>query len=289
VAAAAVGVQVGAATVVTRFVVEQSGPATLAFLRYLVGFACLLPFVLRAPRVRFARADLAPIAALGIVQFAVLIALLNIGLRTIPAGRAALILATMPLLTMLLSAALGRERLGAAGVAGVVLTFAGVALVLAPKAVLPGEHPQQWIGNAVVLAGAASGAACSVFYRPYLVRYPTLQVSAFAMLCSVAFLAVPAGIEAWLEGWPRFDAAGWGAVAFIGISSGVGYYLWLWALARATPTRVTVFLALSPLTAGGIGALWLGEALTVRFGVALACVAAGLWLAQRRVPAPAVR
>jgi len=141
----------------------------------------------------------------------------------------------------------------------------------------------------VVLAGAASGAACSVFYRPYLVRYPTLQVSAFAMLCSVAFLAVPAGIEAWLEGWPRFDAAGWGAVAFIGISSGVGYYLWLWALARATPTRVTVFLALSPLTAGGIGALWLGEALTVRFGVALACVAAGLWLAQRRVPAPAVR
>ena len=49
---------------------------------------------------RFARADMLPIAPLGIGQFGVLIALLNFGLRTVPAGRGALIFASFPLLTL---------------------------------------------------------------------------------------------------------------------------------------------------------------------------------------------
>jgi drug/metabolite transporter (DMT)-like permease len=44
---------------------------------------------------------------------------------------------------------------------------------------------------------------------------------------------------------------------------------------------VTVFLALSPLTAALIGALFLGEALTAALGAGLALVGAGLWLTTR--------
>ena len=42
-AAAATGVQVGAAMVATRYVVGQTDPASLAMLRYIIGFLCLLP------------------------------------------------------------------------------------------------------------------------------------------------------------------------------------------------------------------------------------------------------
>ena len=45
-ASAAAGILVGAAMVATRFVVEQTGPASLALLRYVIGFCCLLPVVL---------------------------------------------------------------------------------------------------------------------------------------------------------------------------------------------------------------------------------------------------
>ena len=79
-------------------------------------------------------------------------------------------------------------------------------------------------------------------------------------------------------------AGGWLAVVFIGISSGVGYYLWLWALGHATPTQVTVFLALSPVTAAGLGALLLGEGISTMSLLGLAAVALGLWLAHRPVP-----
>src|SRR5436190_6185679 len=113
-AAAATGVQVGSAMVATRFVVEQTGPVSLALLRYAIGVLVLLPAVVAVGRPRFAPRDVAPIALLGIVQFGVLIALLNYGLRFIPSARAALIFATVPLLTMLLAVVLGHERLGLA-------------------------------------------------------------------------------------------------------------------------------------------------------------------------------
>jgi len=70
-AAAVIGVQVGSAMVATRFVVDQTGPASLAY-----------------------------------------------GLRSIPSARAALIFATFPLLTSLVAAALGRERLTSSKLAG---------------------------------------------------------------------------------------------------------------------------------------------------------------------------
>jgi drug/metabolite transporter (DMT)-like permease len=65
------------------------------------------------------------------------------------------------------------------------------------------------------------------------------------------------------------------------MSSGVGYYLWLWALARTTATRVTVFLALSPITATALGTAVLGEKPSWPLAVGLACVVLGLWLAHR--------
>jgi drug/metabolite transporter (DMT)-like permease len=79
----------------------------------------------------------------------------------------------------------------------------------------------------------------------------------------------------------RLTPAGWAAVVFIGLSSGGGYVLWLWALANTSATRVTVFLSLSPITAAVLGALLLGEQISATMIAGLACVAAGLWLANR--------
>jgi drug/metabolite transporter (DMT)-like permease len=280
-AAAATGIQVGSAMVATRFVVDQTGPASLALLRYAIGFVCLLPVALAAPRPRFAGRDLVPIALLGITQFGILIALLNYGLQLIPSARAALIFATFPLLTMLLAAALGHERLGASKVTGVLLTLAGVGLALGEEALHGRGAAHEWIGEAAVLAAALCGAVCSVLYRPYVRKYPTVPVSALAMLASVAFLAIPAAGEGFFAGWPPLTGGGWATVAFIGFSSGVGYFLWLWALGHAPATEVTVFLALSPFTAAALGAVFLAERLTAATALGLACVGVGLWAAHR--------
>jgi drug/metabolite transporter (DMT)-like permease len=282
-AAAATGVQVGAAIVATRFVIAETAPASLAFMRYAIGFLCLVPPLALAPRTRFARADVLPIGLLGVAQFGLLIALLNYGLRSVPASRAALIFASFPLLTMVVAALLGHERPTGSKALGVALTIAGVALALGEKALAAG--PGEWAGDVAVLAAALTGAVCSVLYRPYLKRYPTLPVSAFAMLASVAVLAFAAAGEGFFGALPQFTAGGWRAIVFIGVSSGIGYYLWLWALQHASPTRVTAFLALSPITATLLGALALAEPASPHLLAGLACVVIGLWIAHRD-PAP---
>jgi drug/metabolite transporter (DMT)-like permease len=273
-------VLVGAALVATRSVVDQAGPASIALLRYAIGFCCLVPPVLLTSGwPRFARRDLLPIALLGIGQFGILVALLNYALGFITSARAGLIFALMPLLTMVLASALGRERLGATRALGVGLTIAGVALALGEKALQSGGA-DAWVGELAALGSALVGALCSVLYRPYLRRYPTLPVSAFAMLASVAFLALLAGGEGFFAAVPTFTTAGWLAILFIGANSGIGYYLWLWALGHTTPTRVTVFLALSPITATALGALLLAEPLSLGSLAGLALVAIGLLLAR---------
>jgi drug/metabolite transporter (DMT)-like permease len=131
-----------------------------------------------------------------------------------------------------------------------------------------------------VLASAATAALCSVLYRPYLRRYPTLSISAYAMLASVVALAVLAAGQGFFAEIPHFTPAGWLAVAFIGVSSGIGYSLWLWALSRTSATGVTVFLALSPVSALILGTLMLAEIPSPIALVGLALVGLGIWLAQ---------
>ncbi len=283
-AAAATGIQVGSAIVATRFVIDQTDPVTLAFLRYLIGFCLLLLPAWRSARGWFNRRDLLPIAGLGITQFGILIVLMNYGLQFIPSARAALIFASVPLLTMSLGALIGYERMTLLKTVGVLLTIVGVGFALGEKVLLSSASDAGWIGELAVLASALCAALCSVFYRPYLSKYPTLQVSAFAMFASVGFLALAAGLEGSFASSLHFTNAGWLAVFFIGGSSAIGYYMWLWALGHASPTEVTVFLSLSPITSAALGALLLAEPISALFITGLICVILGLWLAHRPQP-----
>lgn len=281
--------QVGAAIVASRFAVAEVPPLTLAMLRYAIGFACLAPFAWKALAHGFAvtAKDLLAMAALGVGQFGILIALLNFGLQHIGAAQAALIFSLLPLLTLLLAAALGHERITPVLVAGVLLSIAGVAASLAPK--LGAPQSDHWWGELAVAGAACTGALCSVLYRPYLQRYPTVPMSAFAMLASVLFLALLALGEQWPTRVFAYSGQAWAAIGFIGVSSGIGYFCWLYALKHESPTRVTVFLALNPVTAALLGWALLGETLHPAVLGALVLIVVGLWLSARpastRLPA----
>lgn len=280
-AAAGAGILVGANIVATRFAVGQVGPASLALIRYAIGCLFLAPAVAALGWPRFRAHDILPIAILGILQFGVLIALLNLSLQYIPAARASLIFATFPLLTLLLGAATRREAPSTRVTAGVMISILGVGLTLGEGAVTGVSDLDDWIGAGAALGAALTGAACSILYRPYLERYPTLPVGFVAMVASVGFLSLLAIGEDFFAGWPSLDATGWGAVLFIGLSSAVGYLWWLYALRHAPPTRVTIFLGLSPVTAALLATPLLGEPLTLGALGGVVLVTAALVLALR--------
>jgi drug/metabolite transporter (DMT)-like permease len=106
------------------------------------------------------------------------------------------------------------------------------------------------------------------------------------MGASVAVLALLALAEQWPARVLALSPGAWGAVVFIGLSSGAGYFAWLYALKHESPTRVTVFLALNPVTAALLAWALLGEPLDGWTAAATAGIGAGLWLATRAAPAP---
>ncbi len=275
-AAALCGVQIGITLVASEVIVADVGPGRLGFLRYAIAVAVLLPLALmsKAPRIR--RRDLVPVALLGIGQFGVLIALLYAALLFTSSPRAALVFSSLPLMTLAVSHLMGKASPGFAGVMAILSTLAGIACLLGLDAWAGRITATDLIGLLLAALATLTGAVCSVFYRPYLERYGIIRTSALAMAASLPPLALLGLVEP-----AALPVADWSSVIialiiFVGLSSGLGYLAWLYALSQADATRMTAFLSLSPVTAALVSVTVLDEPVTPGLVVGIGLVALGL-------------
>lgn len=264
-------------------------PAELALWRYFLAFLCLLPLLLRRWPRGLSLRDLGFIALLGCVQFALLMICVNRSLALLPAGTVSLIFALMPLVALMLAAALGRERLTWFKLLGVGASVLGVGLALGEGVAFSGTA-DAWIGALWSFGGATCGAVCSVLVVPLVGRRGALTVGGLAMATASLVLLAASLAGGGLAAPAALGWLDWLLVAAIGTSSAIAFRLWLWALTRVSPTQVTVFLSLGPVTALLLGAWFLAEPLGPAQLVGVACVALGLRLAfgrgRPRTPAP---
>src|SRR5437762_359622 len=77
---------------------------------------------------------------------------------------------------------------------------------------------------------AARAGACAVLSPPCVRRYQALAVAAAARVAARAALLIPAALDDLTPAPAHLSASAWGAIVFIGLSSGSFYVLWLWAL-----------------------------------------------------------
>jgi drug/metabolite transporter (DMT)-like permease len=279
-AAAAASVFFGATVVAVRFVIEQTDPLTVALLRHVIGTLLILPVLLFVGRTRLEARDVLPIALLGVAMFGLFSYCSAGALQTIYAARGALILTTMPLFTLLLASLFRQERFTLLKLAGIALTIVGVAVALGSNGDLGArETATVWRGDAFMFTASFLGALYNAFSPHYLRKYPALLVTVYSMIAGTLFLAavsLPAGVYGRLHG---FTPQGWAAIGFIGaFGAAGGFFLWVWALERMTPTRVVVFLALNPLAATVLAAWLLAEHVTAWFVLGLACVLGGIFV-----------
>lgn len=282
-AAAASAVFTGMGVVAIRFVVAEWEPATLAFYRFTIASVTILPFLLFSRNARLQRRDIIPVCVLGAAFFGLYPWVFGAGMVYIPASRGAVIFGAMPLATMVVAAALRLETLTRLKTLGAALAFGGVALALADRVALGAGADDAWIGELLTGLATLLLAINFVLFAPYLRKYAALTVAAWSMLAGAVFLIPFAAWEGGFAVIPGLSAARWWAVAFLGVFAGsLGYFLWIWALQRSTPTRSSVFVALNPMTATVLGALLLSEAITVPFLLGLAGVVTGILIANWR-------
>lgn len=280
-ASSAVGGIAGGAT---RFVIHATDPVTLGVFRFGTGFLILLPIALllksRWPKGR----DWIAVALLGILFFFAFSVLFNLAYSYTTAARGALTLSVMPLMTLLVGAALGVERIGARQTAGVMLAMAGVFFALMSG--LSGAPDGAWRGELIMLAATLCMSIYNVWSRPFIARSDPLAFLTAGMGAAAFCLLVWAIAIHGFDAVAGFGTPQWLAVAYLGIVGSAGaFILWVFALSCTSPTKVAVTITINPVFASIVGALAIHESIGFNLILGLFAVGAGIWIATS---APAV-
>jgi drug/metabolite transporter (DMT)-like permease len=253
-------------------------PFPMAGVRYLTAGLLLYPVAWlgarRGPRPR-ARVSAAQWAGMAVVG-TMLLAFGNGGVsyaeRTLPSGLAALLVASVPLWMALADQVINGRRLRPAGWAALVIGLAGIAIVAQPHGhggVLP---------VLVVLGASVSWGVGSVLTGRLPAPASPLLGSAMEMLaggCVLVGLAVTAG-----EAWPG-HASGQSLLALaylIGPGSLLALTCYVIALRRLPTPVVSTYAYVNPVVAVALGALLLGERLTLSALIGGAVVVASVAL-----------
>lgn len=197
-----------------------------------------------------------------------------------PAGVAALVVGTQPLLTALIGQLFLGKRLTLNQWLGIGLGLVGIGVVLLQGGKLSGTITAANMAGAVIALLAISMGTLWQAHRggqTDLVRGSLWQFTA-----ALGLFVVAAGIfEDFQVQWtlPFIGAWLWSVV----VLSVVAALLWLYMLRHGEAARVTQYMYLSPPTTALMAAFLFAEPLTVQTGVGAAMVVTGLYLARPRM------
>jgi drug/metabolite transporter (DMT)-like permease len=268
----------GTAAAVTRYLVGDADPLTLAVLRWGIGLGVVLPvaFILRVRWPR--RSDWPAVAGLGLCFFGLFFILYNIAIGYTTAARGSLALSTLPLQTMLVGGILGIESLTLRKLAGVCIAMFGVFAALASD--LAAAPPGAWRGELIMTGAVLCMAFYNVWSRPFIVRSSALGFLAVGMGAGAIALVAIGLLTGRLAVLRGFGTAQWLAGAWLGIGGGaLAFILWVLALQRASPTRVASTMAVNPMAAALLAGALVGEPITVNLILGLVAAFAGIWIA----------
>jgi drug/metabolite transporter (DMT)-like permease len=229
-------------------------PAHLAILRFLVASFVLAIYAgvahFRRPEAR----DLPGLALTGAIGITFYNIALNYGETRVTAGAASLLIASVPIWTALFARFLLHEKLTPLGWFGVLLSFAGVALIASGE----GEGIRLSPQALVILAAALTSSLYMIMQKHYLGRYSALEFTAYS-IWSGTLLMLPFGGGFIHSLWVA-PAAATLSVIYLGIFPGaVAYVAWAYVMSHGTAGRTATLLYLIPVMAIGIAWLWLGE------------------------------
>jgi drug/metabolite transporter (DMT)-like permease len=278
------GTSIGA----TRFLVDAIDPLAIGSFRFGVGFLLLLPVALVQGHRWPPREDWLRVAGLGLLFFAAFPFLFNASLIFTTAARGALALSTLPLLTMLVGAALGSEPLTARKTTGVLIAMGGVSLALLTG--LATAPDGAWRGDLLMVCAALCMALYSIWSKPFISRSGPIPFTTLAMAAGAAVLVILARLHGSFTPVAAFGPPQWLGVFYLGaFGSALTFYLWAFALERTTPTRVAISVTVNPIAASLVGATLLGEPLRWNLVAGIVTVFVGIWIAtmQSRVKSAA--
>ena len=210
-----------------------------------------------------------------------------VGLQHTTASRLTLFLYTSPFwVSLLLPLFVSTERLRAVQWLGLGLAFAAVAFALQDGLHAndtTGDIGEMGLGDALALASGVLWALTTVVIRTTRLASISPEKLLYYQV-AMSTVLLPFASAALGEVWQfNLSAFAWGSLAIQTVAGAFASYLvWMWLLRHYPATRLGSFVFLTPVFAMVFGALWLGETVSSLTLAALAAVAAGIVLVNKK-------
>lgn len=224
-----------------------------------------------------------PPLAFGVINGSAL-AFIFWGEQYIPSGQTAVIIATVPLFTLLFAGWWGKEPITWARTAAVALGIAGVLLATGTKdgSGFEGSLLQRVAGQGAMLAAAACYAASYVFgrrfFRADIFVNTALHLASSGIYLGLLSLAWDRPVTVAVLSWPAL-----GSLMYLAIpGSAIAYWCMFYLMEHMDSLQTSYVTMLNPLVALFLGFIVLAERITVTASLGTALVLSGVWLINQK-------
>ena len=269
----------GGTFVAGRIAAAEMAATTAALWRYVFASGVLLAaaFALERGLPRLTGRQWLGVTLLGATGVAAYNLFFMWGLKSVPAGRAALIVALNPAATLAGAALFFGDRLDARKLAGIAVALLGAAIVIGrgdPLALVAGGLGT---GELTILGCVASWAAFTLIAKRLMAGLSPLAITVYASLTGTLMLAA-ATLDDGAPLVPGASLPAWAALAFLGAFGTAVAFVWYNdGVHRLGTARAPVFINLVPVFAVALGALLLGERVDASMLAGGALVLAGVY------------
>ncbi len=270
--------------VFARYVLLQTDPFAVAFLRYIIAAAILCLIAARMSRrpdaIPIARKDRGKIFTLGVVIIVFNQTLYLFGQKLTTAGHAALLFATTPIFVYLMAIPHLGEKWSYTKGAGILLAVIGSAVIIF-------ETGMQFdygvlAGDAIIVVAVVAWAYYSVWGKPLVEKYGAFRITAYS-LASGTVLYFPFGLYRLIAAdMSKVNTYGWLSILYIAIiTSVIGYSIWYWLLKYMEASKASVLVNVQPIVAGILGYYLLGETISLPFVIGGIIILTGVTVTQQ--------
>ncbi|HQN18459.1 MAG TPA: DMT family transporter [Syntrophobacteraceae bacterium] len=274
----------GGTFVAGRIVAREMDPWLAAFLRFVVASAFLVIFLstLEPGPLKIPRRQVLPVIALGLSGIFAYNLFFFSGLKTVPAGRASLIVACNPVFIAVFSALFFRERMTVLKVLGIMLSLAGASVVIGKGDPLQLLQGSLGIGELYIFGCVMSWVAYSLIGKYTLRDLSPLASVTYACVIGALCLAAPGVSEALNRSLGSYSWSAWISIVYLGLFGSALGFLWYYQGIKAIgPSRAGVFINIVPISSVGLAFFFLNETIDLSLVLGAILVIVGVFLTNR--------
>jgi drug/metabolite transporter (DMT)-like permease len=270
----------GGTFIATKMVSHVFGSFTGASYRYLVALLFMVPILLvKDPKAfKVTKKQLFQLSLLGATGIFAYSFFFFTGLRMVKASHGALIVALNPVLVMLISSSIGKERISRIKIIGLLLSIAGTAIVIARGDLLDLFTIFTW-GDAFMLGCPISWALYTFFAKDALKFATPLQASTWAVVIGLAMILFFVPFETYPT---KVDWTIWLAIVYLGICGSVLGFVWYYeGIKEIGPVKTSIFNNLIPIFAVMFSVVFLDETIHTYMWYGSALVISGVYIINK--------